>query len=93
MAYSRYLLFWGLFGIIIAIWLASSQPQKVEDPKKPRKMETPDLLDFAMTKEDQLAMDASKKTDKPGDESSMAGIEFDDNIDSGFAGLKDNEKV
>jgi len=92
MAYSRYLLFWGLFGIIMAIWLASSQPQKVEDPKKPRKMETPDLLDFAMTKEDQLAMDASKKTDKPGDGSSMAGIEFDDNIDSGFAGSKDNEK-
>ncbi|HEY9122162.1 MAG TPA: glycerophosphodiester phosphodiesterase family protein [Brevefilum sp.] len=93
MAYSRYLLFWGLFGIIMAIWLASSQPQKVEDPKKPRKMETPDLLDFAMTKEDRLAMDASKKPDKPGDESSMAGIEFDDNIDSDFTGSKDNEKV
>ena len=26
--YSRYLLFWGLFGIIVAIWLASSQPKK-----------------------------------------------------------------
>jgi glycerophosphoryl diester phosphodiesterase len=26
--YSRYLLFWGLFGIIVAIWLASSQPKQ-----------------------------------------------------------------
>ncbi|MFN2303993.1 MAG: glycerophosphodiester phosphodiesterase family protein, partial [Anaerolineales bacterium] len=25
--YSRYLLFWGVFGIIVAIWLASSQPE------------------------------------------------------------------
>jgi glycerophosphoryl diester phosphodiesterase len=91
MPYSRYLLFWGLFGIIVAIWLASSQPQKVVDPKTPRKMETPDLLDFAMTKEDQLILDGSKVTDKPGDDPSMASVEIDDNIDSGSASLKDIE--
>lgn len=26
--YSRYLLFWGLYGIFVAIWLASSQPKR-----------------------------------------------------------------
>jgi glycerophosphoryl diester phosphodiesterase len=43
--YSRYILFWGLFGIIVAIWLAGSQP--VPELQKPLKMETPDLMDFA----------------------------------------------
>jgi hypothetical protein len=43
--YSRYLLYWGLFGIIVAIWLAGSQPKC--EPQKPREMETPDLMDFA----------------------------------------------
>lgn len=43
--YSRYLIFWGLYGIIIAIWLASSQPEK--DQSETRLMETPDLMDFA----------------------------------------------
>jgi glycerophosphoryl diester phosphodiesterase len=43
--YSRYLLFWGLYGIIIAIWLAGSQPDRVSEP--PGKRENPDLLDFA----------------------------------------------
>jgi glycerophosphoryl diester phosphodiesterase len=91
MPYSRYLLFWGVFGIIVAIWLASSQPQKVVDPQKPRKMETPDLLDFAMTKEDRLKVADSKATDKSGDDPFMASIEIDDNIDSGSASLKDSE--
>ncbi|MDF1520595.1 MAG: glycerophosphodiester phosphodiesterase family protein [Brevefilum sp.] len=91
MPYSRYLLFWGLFGIIVAIWLASSQPHKEVDPQTPRKMKTPDLLDFAMTKEDQLTLDGSKVPDMPGDESSMASVEIDDNIDSGSASLKDIE--
>lgn len=50
--YARFLLFWGVFGIIVAIWLASSQPeQKVEEP---RKMDTPDLLDFAQEGEENL---------------------------------------
>lgn len=43
--YSRYLLFWGLFGIIVAIWLAGSHPEA--EPGKPVEMETPDLFDFA----------------------------------------------
>ena len=43
--YARYLLFWGLFGIVVAIWLASAQPAREPEPKK--EMETPDLLDFA----------------------------------------------
>jgi hypothetical protein len=43
--YSQYLLFWGLFGIIVAIWLASSQPEP--ELETPRELETPDLMDFA----------------------------------------------
>jgi glycerophosphoryl diester phosphodiesterase len=43
--YARYILFWGLFGIVVAIWLASAQPAREPEPKK--EMETPDLLDFA----------------------------------------------
>jgi len=43
--YARFLLFWGFYGIIIAIWLASSQPEL--EPEEPRQMETPDLMDFA----------------------------------------------
>jgi glycerophosphoryl diester phosphodiesterase len=43
--YSQYLLYWGLFGIIVAIWLAGSHPEP--EPQEPREMETPDLLDFA----------------------------------------------
>jgi glycerophosphoryl diester phosphodiesterase len=42
--YSRYLLFWGLYGIIIAIWLASSQPERMRSERQ--QMETPDLMDF-----------------------------------------------
>lgn len=48
--YSRFLLFWGLYGIIIAIWLASSQPEPLE--QTPQVIETPNLLDFA-TEDDQ----------------------------------------
>ncbi len=47
--YARYLLFWGLFGIVIAIWLASAQPEREIEPKK--EMETPDLFDFAEEKQ------------------------------------------
>jgi glycerophosphoryl diester phosphodiesterase len=49
-SYSQYLLFWGVYGIFIAIWLAASQPE--EEPSTPRQMETPDLMDFA-TEEDE----------------------------------------
>jgi glycerophosphoryl diester phosphodiesterase len=44
--YSRYVLFWGLFGIIVAIWLASSQPEP--EPAALEDLEPPDLLDFAV---------------------------------------------
>ncbi len=47
--YARYLLYWGLLGIIIAIWLAGSQPKL--EPQEPREMETPDLMDFAEQQE------------------------------------------
>lgn len=51
--YSRYLLFWGLFGIIVAIWLASSQPetQKETDQETP-----PDLLDFVDSEENSVGL-------------------------------------
>jgi hypothetical protein len=55
--YSRFLLFWGLFGIIIAIWLASSQPQVEVKPEDQKPMDTPDLMDFALEEEEQI-MDA-----------------------------------
>jgi glycerophosphoryl diester phosphodiesterase len=45
-SYSRYVLFWGVFGIIIAIWLASSQPE--QEPIAPEDVEPLDLLDFAV---------------------------------------------
>ena len=44
--YASYMLFWGLFGIIVAIWLASSQPDP--EPIPPEAVEEPDLLDFAI---------------------------------------------
>ncbi len=75
--YSRYLLFWGLYGIIIAIWLASSQPEK-ESPEK-RVMETPDLMDFARdgdetvdttqtpwNKEPELKLENEEQVSEPG---------------------------
>lgn len=52
LSYSRYILLWGLFGIIVAIWLASSQPEQPRVAEEPRQMETPDLMDFAVPDED-----------------------------------------
>jgi hypothetical protein len=48
--YSRFLLFWSVYGIIIAIWLAASQPE--QRPTAERQMETPDLMDFAADDDD-----------------------------------------
>jgi hypothetical protein len=42
--YARFVLFWGLFGIIVAIWLASSRPEM--EAVKPEDVEPPSLLDF-----------------------------------------------
>ncbi len=46
LSYSRYVLFWGLFGIIVAIWLASSQPPP--EPILTEDVVPPNLLDFAV---------------------------------------------
>jgi glycerophosphoryl diester phosphodiesterase len=42
--YARYVLFWGLFGITLAIWLASSQPEP--ETVKPENVKSPSLLDL-----------------------------------------------
>ena len=62
-SYSRYVLFWGLFGIIIAIWLASSQPEP--EPIAPEDVEPLDLLDFAV--DDGEVIVGEKNGDTPGD--------------------------
>lgn len=89
--YSRYLLFWGLFGIIVAIWLASSQPQIEDDPQAPIKMETPNLLDFAMAEDKKLEKMESKQVVADPDVSSAAGSEIDDNIGMDSTAPKDQE--
>ena len=89
--YSHYLLFWGLFGIIVAIWLASSQPQIEDDPQAPIKMETPDLLDFAMAEDKKSEKVDSMEAAADSDASSMAGSEIDDNIGVDFTAPKDQE--
>jgi glycerophosphoryl diester phosphodiesterase len=47
--YNQFLLIWSIFGFVVAIWLAASQPQP-EHPEETR--EPPDLLDFAGDAED-----------------------------------------
>jgi glycerophosphoryl diester phosphodiesterase len=61
--YSRFLLFWGLFGIIVAIWIASSQPKINIDRKSSGKVETPNLMDFAMEEDSQTKEQVSSDTD------------------------------
>jgi glycerophosphoryl diester phosphodiesterase len=65
LSYSRYVLLWGLYGIIVAIWLAGSQPHPAPEPEGKRRMETPDLLAFAENEDDQfdsreLSLDVSQ---------------------------------
>jgi glycerophosphoryl diester phosphodiesterase len=52
--YPRFLLIWSIFGIVIAIWLASSQPSISTEAEA--EMQTPDLKDFAMDEEDMVDM-------------------------------------
>jgi glycerophosphoryl diester phosphodiesterase len=59
--YSRFLLFWGLYGIIVAIWIASSQPKIKTVPQELGENEPPDLLDFAM--EEESKTDGINETD------------------------------
>jgi glycerophosphoryl diester phosphodiesterase len=58
--YSRFLLFWSVYGIIIAIWLAASQPE--QEPSTPRHMNTPDLMDFANEDDETVDTTQSKIT-------------------------------
>ena len=70
--YARYVLFWGLYGIIVAIWLASSQPHEPK-PISPEDVEPPNLLDFDIEPElrngtqvrDTLSDTSSGGTDAP----------------------------
>jgi len=54
--YSRFLMYWSLYGIIIAIWLAASQPEQKPPTQQP--MKTPNLMDFAT--EDDETIDTTK---------------------------------
>ncbi len=60
--YSQYLLFWGLFGIIIAIWIAASQPRPEEETTQ--QSETPNLLDFADSKENTLDLSEPDRSEE-----------------------------
>ncbi len=60
--YSRFLLIWSIFGIVIAIWLASSQPH-IEAEEKAA-MPTPDLRDFAMNEDDLVDMTRAAPEDE-----------------------------
>ena len=62
--YSQYLLFWGLFGIIIAIWLAASQPEPDVEKKQPA---TPNLLDFADSAENAVDLSQPAVSEQPED--------------------------
>lgn len=59
--YARYVLFWGLLGIIIAIWLASSQPEPETIPPDAR--EDPDLLDFAIDEDEENFLSTHGETE------------------------------
>lgn len=75
MPYARYLLLWGLYGIILAIWLASSQPKR-EPEAKPEPPADPDLMDFA--------------PDGDGIESALNSAESEPNMDSEAVVLSDD---
>jgi len=45
---------WGLYGIIVAIWLAGSQPHPDPEPEGKRRMVTPDLMAFAEDEDKQF---------------------------------------
>jgi glycerophosphoryl diester phosphodiesterase len=71
--YSRFLLFWGLLGIIVAIWLASSQPKIKIEHQSPGKVETPNLIDFAMEEDSQIREQTG--TDPDFEEDSSTAVE------------------
>jgi glycerophosphoinositol inositolphosphodiesterase len=71
--YSRFLLFWGLLGIIVAIWLASSQPKIKIEHQSPGKVDTPNLIDFAMEEDSQIREQTG--TDPDFEEDSSTAVE------------------
>ncbi|MCB2210407.1 hypothetical protein KQH62_05895 [bacterium] len=50
--YARYILFWGLLGIVVAIWLAASQPEPEPIPVSDQVQ--PDLRDFITDDDDMV---------------------------------------
>lgn len=52
LSYARYMLFWGLLGIVVAIWLAASQPEPEPVPASEQVM--PDLRDFVTEDDDMV---------------------------------------
>ena len=73
LSYSNFLIFWGLFGIVVAIWIASSQPELSKEHQEEQKSETPDLMDFAM--EERVKVEGSAET---GDKLERAPDKTDD---------------
>ena len=78
--YSQYLLFWGLFGIIVAIWLAASQPEPDVEKKQPA---APNLLDFADSAENAVDLSQPVVSEQPEDIVAQdAGTDEDDDAAS-----------
>ena len=86
--YSRYLLFWGLFGIILAIWLAASQP---EPEKEKIQQVTPDLFDFVDSEENSVDIARPEAPNYPG-ESARQDV-GDDKENSGGSDEKDEKST
>ncbi len=63
--YTQYLLAWSVFGIVMAIWLAGSQPASEE--KDSADLQTPDLLDFATDDDETVDTTASGFIDEERD--------------------------
>jgi hypothetical protein len=61
--YSRFLLFWGLYGIIVAIWLASSQPDLVVSQEKPDESEKAYLADSAIERNQESWLTEANEVD------------------------------
>jgi glycerophosphoryl diester phosphodiesterase len=68
--YSQYLIFWGLFGIIIAIWIAASQPEPEKETARPA---VPNLLDFADSEENTLYSSGPDRSENPLEQVKDAG--------------------
>jgi glycerophosphoryl diester phosphodiesterase len=64
LSYGRFMLFWALYGITLAIWLASSQPEP--EPVEPENAEPPSLSDFDFGPHESVeVIESIRKTDLP----------------------------